>query len=89
VTRSRNQTRIYSAQRAGMLARLIRNERVGELEAERLIAVWEQAAAEAGRDRASNAYWDDAWTWIEAQRRKPADKTDMSAAGDDGQVFGG
>jgi hypothetical protein len=89
MTRSRNPSRIYAAQRAGVLARLIRNERVGELEADRLIALWERSADEAGRDRGSNTYWDDAWTWIDEERRRPADKTDMSAVGDDGQVFGG
>jgi hypothetical protein len=95
MTRSRNPDRIYAAQRAGVIARLIRNERVAETEAERLVALWEGEADKTGRPRGSVRYWDDAWPWIEAKRRPPADedapadKTDMSAVGDDGQVFGG
>jgi hypothetical protein len=35
-------------------------------------------------------YWDDAWHWVEDQRKPPTtDKRVMSAEGDDGQVFGG
>lgn len=95
MTRSRNPDRIYAAQRAGVIARLIRSERVGETEAERLVALWEREAEETGRLRGSLRYWDDAWVWITAKRKPqgdedaPADKTDMSAVGDDGQVFGG
>jgi len=89
MTRSRNPDRIYAAQRAGVIARLTRNERVGEPDAERLVAAWEHEAELAGRQRGSMAYWDDAWAWIEAHRKPAVDKTDMSAVGDDGQVFGG
>jgi hypothetical protein len=95
MTRSSQSGRIYAAQRAGMLGRLTRNERVGEREAERLIALWEREAERIGRQRGSTHYWDDGWAWIDAQRRRPADaadradKTDMNAVGDDGQVFGG
>lgn len=95
MTRSRNADRIFAAQRAGVIARLIRNERVGETEAEGLVALWEREAEETGRLRGSVRYWDDAWAWITAKREPqadedaPADKTDMSAVGDDGQVFGG
>lgn len=89
MTRSRNPERIYAAQRAGVVARLARNERVSEPEAERLVAAWEHEAELAGCQRGSIGYWDDAWAWIEAQRKPSADKTDMSAVGDDGQVFGG
>jgi hypothetical protein len=95
MTRSRNPDRIYAAQRAGVIARLTRNERVNETEAERLVELWEAEAERTGRERSSMRYWDEAWAWIEAQRNppagenEPADKTDMSAVGDDGQVFGG
>ncbi|HEX5148007.1 MAG TPA: hypothetical protein VFW02_02920 [Candidatus Limnocylindrales bacterium] len=81
---------IYHAQRAGVAARLTRNEGVDPQEAERWIGRWEREAAGVGRARGSECYWDDAWRWIADQRRAPeADKTDMSAVGDDGQVFGG
>jgi hypothetical protein len=94
MTRSQHPDRIYAAQRAGVLGRLTGNERLSEREAERLITLWEREAERNARERGSTRYWDEAWTWIEAQRRPPTDaaepdKTDMGAVGDDGQVFGG
>ena len=95
MTRSRHPDRIYAAQRAGVIARLTRSERVSETEAERLVSGWEHDAERADRQHDSIGYWDDAWRWIEEQRKRRvddgelADKTDMSAVGDDGQVFGG
>jgi hypothetical protein len=99
MTRSSHPDRIHAAQRAGVIARLTQNERVNEIEAERLVARWEREAERSGRQRGSMRYWEEGWAWIEAQRRPQADeqadeqaaadKTDMSAVGDDGQVFGG
>jgi hypothetical protein len=81
---------IYRAQRAKIFNRLRDAERLDELDAEQWIARWEREAEAMGRERGSQGFWDEAWTWIEAQRHPPkADKTDMGAEGDDGQVFGG
>jgi hypothetical protein len=59
--------RIYEAQRAGTLTRLIGE---GELpdQAERLIALWELQAAQDGLER-DGRYWDAGWAWMLAQRR--------------------
>ncbi len=63
---------------------------MSELDAEHLLARWEREAEAIGRSRSAASYWDDAWHWIEDQRNPPeVVKTDMSAEGDDGQVFGG
>ena len=81
---------IYQAQRAAILRRLVTTERLEELDAEHWIARWEREAEAIGRTRGSPSYWDDAWRWIEDQRRPPTvDKMDMGAEGDDGQVHGG
>lgn len=90
MARHQDTERIYQAQRVGVFARLTTQEQVNELEAEHLIAQWEHEAEAAGRAKGSPRYWDDAWTWIEDKRKPPTiDKTDMSAEGDDGQVYGG
>ena len=90
MTRRGDPDRTYQAQRAGVLARLTQNERVEELDAEHWIARWEREAEATGRARGSSRYWDDGWDWIASQRADPnVPKTDMSAEGDDGQVFGG
>jgi len=90
VTRRGDPELIYRAQRAGIFRRLMDQERVNELQAEHLIARWEREAEAIGRPRSAGSYWDDAWHWIEDQRKPPTtDKRDMSAEGDDGQVFGG
>lgn len=81
--------RIYQAQRAGMFARLVTAERLDQLDADHWIARWEREAEAIGRLRGSTGFWDDAWRWIEDQRKPDEPKTDMSAEGDDGQVFGG
>lgn len=62
--------RIYQAQRAGILRRLVDDERVPEAKANALIAAWERATAITGAERESPLYWDFAWDWI-AERRKP------------------
>lgn len=81
---------VYRAQRAGLFDRLRDDERLSELDAEHWIARWEREAEAIGRDRGSVSYWDDAWHWIEGQRRPPkVDTRDMNAEGDDGQVHGG
>jgi hypothetical protein len=77
--------RIYQAQRAGILARLTQNERVGEVQAEDWISRWERHAEAEGIAH-GHAFWDAAWDWIAEQR---APKRDMGAESDDGQVYGG
>jgi hypothetical protein len=78
--------RIYQAQRAGIFARLTQSERVSELDAEHWISRWEREAESGGLARNAVGFWDTGWDWIAEQR---ATKTDMSAEGDDGQVYGG
>jgi hypothetical protein len=51
---------IYRAQRAGILMRLTRSERVNELDTEHLIPQWEREAEATGRSRTESSYWDDA-----------------------------
>ena len=73
-----------------MVNRLRDVERMDELDAEDWITRWEHEAEGLGRSRSSPSYWDDAWLWIEDQRRPTkVDKRDMSAEGEDGQVHGG
>ena len=57
--------RIYEAQRAGTLRRLIGE---GELpdRAERLVAQWELQAAQDGLER-DGRYWDAGWAWCSAR----------------------
>ena len=62
-------------------------QRVNELNPEHWIARWEREAARTGVEAGGHGFWDAGWRGIESQRNKP--KTDMSAEGDDGQVFGG
>jgi hypothetical protein len=59
MTRRGDPGRIYQAQRAGVLMRLTRSERVSELEAEHLIARWEREAEATDRKRGSPGYWED------------------------------
>lgn len=60
--------RIYQAQRAGIFMRLASVARLDWLDAEYWIVQWEHEAEAMGRERGSAGYWDDAWTWILAQR---------------------
>jgi hypothetical protein len=78
--------RIYQAQRAGIFARLTQSERVDELDAEQWISRWERHAELEGLSRELIGFWAAGWDWIAEQR---APKRDMSAEGDDGQVYGG
>jgi hypothetical protein len=68
LTRRGDPYRIYQAQRAGVLRRLVDGERVPVTKAERWLEEWEREAEAAGRDRREPRYWDDAWDWI-AERR--------------------
>ena len=81
--------RIYSAQRARVLARLTRQERLSVGDAEEWVARWEAEAEAETKEhpRESTGFWGEAWRWIADQRT--GTKTDMGAQGDDGQVFGG
>jgi hypothetical protein len=63
--------RIYEAQRAGTLRRLIAEGEFPD-QAERLVAQWELQAAQNGRER-DGRYWDAGWAWMFARRRgRPA-----------------
>ncbi len=76
MTRRGDPERIYQAQRAGIFARLVQNERVDELDAEHWIARWEREAEATGRKRGSPGYWDDGWRWAAGERathRRPDD----------------
>ena len=92
MSRRADPERIYQMQRDGVFARLTRHAHLDELDAEHWLARWEREAESNGPARGARTYWDAAWTWITEQRSIPLDdatKTDMSAVGDDGQVFGG
>lgn len=83
----RDPERIYASHRAGIFRRLVDEQRVNELDAEHWIATWEPEAATTGVKAHGHGFWNAGWRWIESQRN--AQKTDMGAQGDDGQVFGG
>ena len=90
VLRSADGERIYQSQRAGVIRRLVDSGRVDEVDAERWVSRWEAEASDIRAARGSQEYWDFAWQWIEDERESSdPPKTDMSAVGDDGQVFGG
>lgn len=93
MSRRRDPERIYEAQRAGIFARLTQKERLDELDAEHWISRWEREAESQGLARTTVGFWSTGWGWITEQRgsgrRNDDTKTDMSAEGDDGQVYGG
>jgi hypothetical protein len=62
--------RIYQAQRAGVFMRLVNAERLDQLDAEHWISRWEREAEANGPAIGSQGYWDAAWRWIEANRRR-------------------
>jgi hypothetical protein len=88
-----DQERIHEAHRAGMFARLTQNERIDDLDAEHWISRWEREAESKGLARTTVGFWTTGWDWIAEQRGSArsddATKTDMSADGDYGQVYGG
>jgi hypothetical protein len=92
MSRRADPERIYQAQRAGTFRRLVLEGRLDELDAEHWVSAWEREAPAIDMARGSDGYWADGWVWIKQQRSGPQDdqtKRDMSADGDDGQVYGG
>jgi hypothetical protein len=90
MTRGADPEGIYQSQRAGVIRRLVDSGRVDEVDAERWVSRWEAEASDIGPARGSQESWDFAWQWIEDEREaSDPPKTDMSAVGDGGQVFGG
>ena len=65
--RRRDRERIYIARRTGILARLT-SSGVSSERAEGLLSAWEVQATASGLVRDGEAYWDDAWPWVEARR---------------------
>lgn len=67
MARRRDRELIYQARRAGLVARLassgVAPERAGDL-----VAAWEAEATARGLVRDGEAYWDDAWPWLEPRR---------------------
>jgi hypothetical protein len=68
--RKPNPQNIYIARRAGRFNRMVRQERMDELDAEHLMSAWEREAESRGLDRYSARFWDDAEGWFAAQRKK-------------------
>ena len=54
----------YQVQRTGIFSRLVHDERLGLLEAERWLRAWEAKAEHLGRPRISEGFWDEGWRWI-------------------------
>ena len=84
---TRDPERIYAARRASIFRRLVDSERLNRFDAEQWIEAWEREAARTGVEAGGHGFWDAGWLWIENQRNEP--KRDMSAEGDDGQVYEG
>ena len=67
MARRRDRELIYQARRAGLVARLassgVAPERAGDL-----VAAWEAEATARGLVRDGEAYWDDAWPWLQPRR---------------------
>jgi hypothetical protein len=70
-----NPERVYQIERAQLFNRLVDEQRVNLLDAERWLRRWEAKAEEIGRPRASLGFWDEGRRWIygelSAKRRKP------------------
>ena len=56
--------RIYLARRMALFSRLLRQARIEETRAERLIHQWEIEDALRGLDKHVETFWDPAWDWI-------------------------
>ncbi len=67
MTRRRDRERIYQARRAGLVAR-IASSGVAADRADALVAAWEVEASASGLSRDGEAYWDEAWAWLEPRR---------------------
>jgi hypothetical protein len=62
--------RIYQARRSAIFHRLMDEQRLDELDAERWIAAWEREAEARALDRRTDAFWQDSARWITEQWRK-------------------
>jgi hypothetical protein len=62
--------RVYQAQRAGTVRRLVTEERLDRFDAEQCVAAWERHAADAELMFEGGAFLDAAWEWITESRRK-------------------
>jgi hypothetical protein len=67
MARRRDRERIYEARRAGLVARLM-SSGVAEDRALALVDAWEAQATASGLVRDGEAYWDEAWPWLEPRR---------------------
>jgi hypothetical protein len=67
MARRRDRERIYQARRAGLVARLV-SSGVAPDRADALVEAWEANAAASGLMRDGEAYWDQAWPWLEPRR---------------------
>jgi hypothetical protein len=67
MARRRDRVRIYEARRAGILARLTSSGLAPD-RGEALVAAWEAHATASGLVRDGDAYWDEAWPWLEPRR---------------------
>jgi len=67
MARRRDRERIYQARRAGLVARLA-SSGVAPDRAEALVTAWEVEASASGFVRDGEAYWDEAWPWLEPRR---------------------
>lgn len=67
MARRRDRELIYQARRAGLVARLT-SCGVATDRAEDLVAAWEAHATASGLARDGEAYWDEAWPWLEPRR---------------------
>jgi hypothetical protein len=77
----------YDLKRITVLRRLAQNERLTRSDAVDLIARWEREAKGRGAQRDPSGAL--ARNWVAHERSSDATTTNMSAVGDDGQVFGG
>jgi hypothetical protein len=67
MARRRDRQRIYQARRAGVVARLM-STGIAQEQADALMAAWEVEATANGLVRDREAYWDEAWPWLEPRR---------------------
>ena len=64
MARRRDPERIYSAKRAGLMARLEHAHHLSEERAEAVMASWEAEASKRGLVHEMPAYWSQADDWI-------------------------
>lgn len=67
MARRRDRERIYQARRSGLVARLVSTAVLPD-RADALVAAWEAYATSIGLARDGEAYWDEAWPWLDGRR---------------------